>query len=199
MPIVRTAAFVTRRTLLAAVPASFFPMPGLTQSQRPQNWGQPVALTGAPNLHRVAEGFYRSAQPDAAGFAALAGMGVKTVVSLRQTVEDANLAGATPLILQRIPMKSRAVGEMGGAKVVLAMQALQAGMAQGPVLVHCHHGADRTGLICALYRILTQGWTREAALAELTEGGYGFHPIWANIPRYIQTVDLDDLRRRIAA
>jgi protein tyrosine/serine phosphatase len=199
MPFTRTAASLTRRTLLATLPASFFPMPGLTQSQRPQTWAEPAALTGAPNLHRVTPLFYRAAQPDAAGFSGLAAMGVQTVISLRQTVDDAPLAAATALDLHRIPMKSRAVGEMDGAKVVLAMQALRAGMARGPVLVHCHHGADRTGLICALYRILDQGWQREAALQELTEGGYGFHPIWANIPRYIREVDLDDLKARIAA
>ncbi|MBC7739269.1 MAG: protein-tyrosine-phosphatase, partial [Candidatus Saccharibacteria bacterium] len=65
--------------------------------------------------------------------------------------------------------------------------------------VHCHHGADRTGLIVALYRLIAQGWSRDAAIAELIEGGYGFHPIWANIPRYVQSVDLADLKARIAA
>ena len=38
-----------------------------------------------------------------------------------------------------------------------------------------------------------------AALDELLNGDYGFHTIWQNIPRYVAGVDVEDLRRRIAA
>ncbi|MEO8241026.1 MAG: tyrosine-protein phosphatase [bacterium] len=199
MALTRTTASLTRRTLLAALPASFFPTPGLTQSQRPSNWAQPVALQGVPNLYRVTDHLYRSAQPDADGFANLEAAGIRTVVSLRQTVNDVPLGKSTAISFARIPMKSRYVAENGGRRVVDALRAVHAGLLHGPTLVHCHHGADRTGLIVALYRILNQGWTREAALAELTGGGYGFHPIWANIPRYIATVDLQDLQARVMA
>ena len=30
----------------------------------------------------------------------------------------------------------------------------------GPFLIHCQHGADRTGLMSAMYRMLEQDWTR---------------------------------------
>ena len=199
MPLTRTAVTLTRRTLFAALPASFFPSPGLAQGQRPVNWAVPVATTGLPNLHRVSTDFFRSAQAGAAGFAAAEGLGIRSVISLRQTVDDAPLAKGTGLVLHRVPMKSRHVAELNGDKVVQVMRLLYAGLKRGAVLVHCHHGADRTGLICALYRVLSQGWSREAAVQELISGGYGFHPIWANIPRYVQNVDLDDLKRRIAA
>jgi protein tyrosine/serine phosphatase len=33
-----------------------------------------------------------------------------------------------------------------------------------PVFVHCQHGADRTGLICAAYRLVICGWTKEEAI-----------------------------------
>ena len=39
-----------------------------------------------------------------------------------------------------------------------------------PVLVHCLHGADRTGAMCALYRIAVQGWTKEEAGMETEMG-----------------------------
>ncbi len=199
MPLTSTAATLTRRTLIAALPASFFPLPGLTQSQRPASWAEPVVLAGVPNLYRITPHLYRSAQPTADGFHQLPILGVKTVVSLRQTVNDTPLAAGSALALDRVPMKSRYVAEKGGAKVVLAMRDLFDGLHEGPTLIHCHHGADRTGLIAALYRILVQGWSREAALAELTQGGFGFHPIWANIPRYIEAVDLTELAARIRA
>lgn len=199
MTLTRTAASLTRRTLLAALPASFFPTPGLAQDQRPAHWASPLPVAALPNLHRVTPRLYRAAQPTAAGISQLETMGIRTVISLRQTVDDAPLAEGTGLTLHRIPMKSRHVAEQGGAKIVAVMQLLYREMQSGPVLVHCHHGADRTGLICALYRILSQGWTREAALDELINGGYGFHPIWANIPRYVQDADLAALQDRIAA
>lgn len=199
MPLPKTAATLTRRTLIAALPAAFFPTPGMAQGLRPANWAQPVPLAGVPNLHRITPLLYRSAQPTSDGFASLAALGIKTVISLRQTVNDMPLAAGTQITVQRIPMKSRYVAERGGAKVVEAMRDLYAGLQVGPTLIHCHHGADRTGLIAALYRILTQGWSREAALQELIHGGFGYHPIWANIPRYIQSVGLTDLRARIEA
>lgn len=194
-------AMLSRRTLLAAMPASFLPIPGLAFEARPQDWAQPVrpVLAGVPNFYQVTPELYRSAQPDAQGFAGLEAMGLRAVLSMRQTVNDVPLAEGTGLMLARVPMKSRHVAEKKGAKVVQAMRDLRAGMELGPVLVHCHHGADRTGLICALWRILYQGWSRQAAIDEMIEGGYGFHPIWSNIPRYLRRVDLTDLRERIEA
>lgn len=36
-----------------------------------------------------------------------------------------------------------------------------------PALVHCSAGRHRTGLLCALYRIERQGWTRDEAVSEM--------------------------------
>ena len=145
MPIPRTAASLTRRTLIAALPTSFFATPGLALAERPQNWAVPVSQPSLPNLHRVTMVFYRAAQPTAVGFQQAEALGIRTVISLRQTVDDARLAVGTGLVLHRVPMKSRYVAEKNGAKVVQAMRDLRAGMQLGPVLIHCHHGADRTG------------------------------------------------------
>ena len=170
-----------------------------TAPARPALWAQPVqpAIAGLPNLHRVTDRLYRAAQPDAAGFAALPGLGLTAVLSLRQTVHDAPLAKGSGLVLHRVPMMARDVAAGGAVQVVAALRILL--QSPGPVLVHCRHGADRTGLICALWRMLYQDWTRQEALAELVDGGFGFHPVWANIPRYLAGVDVDDLRRRVAS
>jgi hypothetical protein len=40
-----------------------------------------------------------------------------------------------------------------------------------------------------------QGWSREDAIAEMTEGGYGFHPIWTDIPEFLREIDLESMRR----
>ena len=185
--------------LMAAIPASFLARPGLADAERPSTWGQAITLAGVNNFHQISPLLYRSAQPTALGFQNLAALGIRSVISLRQTVSDTPVAAGTGLTLYRIPMKSRYVGERDGAKVVEAMRDLRGAMEAGPVLVHCHHGADRTGLIIALWRQLCEGWSKDEAKAELVEGGYGFHTIWSNIPRYLDRLDLAALRARIEA
>ena len=66
---------------------------------------------------------------------------------------------------------------------------------RAPVLVHCQHGADRTGAMSALYRIMVQGWSQEEALREMTEGGYNFHEIWINLLPWLKGLDLARIRR----
>nr|WP_246217361.1 tyrosine-protein phosphatase [Paraburkholderia panacisoli] len=39
------------------------------------------------------------------------------------------------------------------------------------LLIHCQHGADRTGFVSALYRVLFQSWTKQQAEDELLYGG----------------------------
>ncbi len=201
MPVKRVHATgaLMRRVVIGALPLSVMPTPGLSRAARPLEWARRVDrdVADVPNLYQVSDRLYRSAQPDVDGFRALQKMGVLSVLSLRQTCEDGPLATDTDLSFSRVPLKARYVAEKGGAKVVQAMRALRAGLNCGPVLVHCHHGADRTGLICALWRILDGGWSRQSAIDEVIEGGYGFHPIWFNIPRYLREVDLADLRDRI--
>jgi hypothetical protein len=64
-----------------------------------------------------------------------------------------------------------------------------------PVLVHCQHGADRTGAMCAIYRVAVEGWTKEEAAQEMTGGGFGFHAVWQNLPAWIEALDIERLRK----
>ena len=186
---------VLQRLARVVLPESFFPRPGLDPDQRPAHWARPMAVRGMPNLHLVAPGLYRSAQPDRQGFQGAAELGIRRVINMRQTSRDGCRTRHPALVLTRFPMKARHVAEQDSARIVAVLRALREG--EGPVLIHCHHGADRTGVICALYRMVFQGWPREEAIAELTLGGFGYHPVWANIPDYLASVDLAALRERI--
>lgn len=64
-----------------------------------------------------------------------------------------------------------------------------------PVLVHCQHGADRTGTMTAVYRIAVQGWSKEEAIREMRDGSFGFHGIWQNLVAWIKSLDLETLRK----
>ena len=181
-----------RRDVLALAAAALMPGRGIAS-----DWALDGAANGVPNLHRVTDDLWRSGQPKAQGFSFLADLGLRTVVNLRGTVNDDRRTDDPRLTLVRVPMKSRNVGEDNGAQVVAALQALTHGLKRGPVLVHCRFGSDRTGCIIALYRMLWQDWPRARAIAEMRGGPYGFHEVFRNIPAYLDSVDLDDLRARI--
>src|SRR5262249_5394691 len=197
----RSFVVLTRRTFVAA--SCVLPLGArhvaaqATESStpRPSAWAQPVALDGAPNLHRVDDNFFRSAQPDAAGFKGLAAQyGVRTVISLRAFNADEPYARGLDLRLIRYPIHTWNIER---AYVVGALRTLRKAKAEAPVLLHCQHGADRTGLVTALYRILYQGWDKDAALDEMQNGDFGYHAVWGNIPRFIRRVNTEELKRDV--
>ena len=167
-----------------------------SNQMRPAAWAQPVDVKGVPNLHRVEKNFYRSAQPDAQGFKTLATQyGVRTVISLRAFNADEPLVHGLKLRLVRFKIHTWHIER---EDVVGALRALRGAVKEGPVLLHCQHGADRTGLITALHRILYEGWSKQAASDEMLNGNFGYHAVWGNIPRYIRNVDVERLKREIA-
>lgn len=164
---------------------------------RPATWAEAVELEGVPNLHRVTPSFYRSAQPTEEGFANLSHeLGVKSIVSLRAFHADDVLAGGNHLMLTRIPIHTWNIEE---EDVVKALRAVLQAQKHGPVLLHCQHGSDRTGLISALYRVIVQGWSKADALAEMRGGEFGYHAVWGNIPRYLKTADIPALKAAVQA
>jgi protein tyrosine/serine phosphatase len=166
-----------------------------SRDARPAKWAQPVSVKGVPNLHQVESNFYRSAQPEAQGFKTLATQyGVRTVVSLRAFNSDAPLTRGLNLKLVRFPVHTWHIER---EDVVGALRTLRIATKEGPVLLHCQHGADRTGLITALYRILYEGWSKQAASDEMLNGEFGYHAVWGNIPRYIRDVDVAQLKREV--
>ena len=69
---------------------------------------------------------------------------------------------------------------------------------QGAVLIHCYHGADRTGLISGMYRIIYQGWTVADAKEEMLHGPYGYHSIWKNIANLFTEKTVKQVRQHVA-
>jgi protein tyrosine/serine phosphatase len=183
--------------LLAAVPVHA-QLPGAevpAEIARPSHWAESIALEGVPNLHRISETLYRSEQPTAEGFRNLEKLGIRTVINLRYFNNDEEEAEDTGLRLERVRILTWRAGDRHVVEVMRLLRQKE----NAPFLIHCQHGADRTGLMSAMYRILEQNWTREDALAELVDGGYGFHKMWKNIKRYVSEVDPVALRSAVDA
>jgi protein tyrosine/serine phosphatase len=160
---------------------------------RKAEWAQPLSLDGVPNLFKVTDNLYRSAQPTTAGMNNLAKLGIRTVICLRFFHEDSGRIEETSLTAERVPMNAGHIEKEDVVKVLSLLQHKD----RGPFLVHCLDGADRTGVTMAMYRMVVQNWSREQALEELRDGGYGFHRIFKNIPRYLENVDIADYQKTL--
>lgn len=161
---------------------------------RPAAWAVPLVMAGVPNLHKVDVGVYRSAQPSAIGMKNLEAVGFKTVINLRAFHTDKDEVRGTGLRLEHIPMQAWSPE----VKEVERFLTVVMDPAKRPVLFHCWHGADRTGTQAALYRVVVQGWTKEAAIDEMVNGGYGFHAVWTNLPPWIRDVDTASIKNKIS-
>jgi tyrosine-protein phosphatase SIW14 len=119
------------------------------------------------NFGQVGAGLYRGAEPDPRCLEHLAGLGIRTVVNLRDekdaSADERKRALALGLRYFNIPMSG--FGRPSAAEVqrVLAMVRVSENQ---PVFVHCKRGSDRTGVIVATYRIADDGWTAERAVQE---------------------------------
>jgi protein tyrosine phosphatase (PTP) superfamily phosphohydrolase (DUF442 family) len=158
-------------------------------------WAQPVSKPGLPNLHQVAPGYWRGAQPTMSGMHELERMGIKTVVSLRAFSTDEPLLRGTKLKYERISFKAW----HPETEDVVRFLRIVTDPKNQPVFVHCEHGADRTGMMTAIYRIVAQGWTKEQAIDEMQHGGFGFHSVWTNLVRWVRDADIDALKKSAAA
>jgi protein tyrosine phosphatase (PTP) superfamily phosphohydrolase (DUF442 family) len=163
-------------------------------TNRPASWAKPIQMGGVPNLHQVSDTLYRSAQPSAEGMKRLKTMGIETIVNLRSFHSDREEIGETGLAYEHIYMKAWHPEEEEAVRFLQIVTNSK----RTPVLIHCQHGADRTGTMCALYRVAVQGWSKEEALKEMAQGGFGFHGIWENLIQWINGVDIDRIKKKAA-
>lgn len=157
-----------------------------------QSWAQPVDVPGVPNLHKVNDQLYRSAQPTAEGMRNLKKMGIRTVVNLRSFHSDKDEIRDSGLAREHIRMKAWHPEEEDVVRFLRVVTDTN----RTPVLVHCMQGSDRTGAMCAIYRVAVQGWTKEQAVREMTDGGFGFHEVWINLPPWLRDLDIESIKKQ---
>jgi len=191
----RTRILSLCAVLVAQAHAEDTPQQSPPAVARPVHWAEPIALEGVPNLHRITPTLYRSEQPSALGMKNLEKLGIRTVINLRAFNDDEDEVEGTSLRVEHTKILTWRIGDKHVVEVMSMLKSTE----NGPFLIHCQHGADRTGLMTAMYRILEQGWTPDDALKELTDGGFGYHSMWKNIVSYVRSADVDKLKSAIAS
>ena len=137
----------------------------------------------AKNFYRVDELLFRSAQLDGGDAAKLHELGIKSIVNLRNFSRGGDRrAFGDQFWLANKPLQS---WEIKPAQIADVLRTIRERQKEGAVLVHCYHGADRTGLVVAMYRVIYQGWSLDAARSEMIDGGYGFHSMWQDIAGFL--------------
>ena len=124
------------------------------------------ASVGIANFGKVNENYYRGAQPKPDDYAALARLGIRTVIDL---TKDGDLTEAASVAREgmrfvRIPLTTtdRPTGEAVDRFLKLVNDPVNQ-----PVYVHCQGDRHRTGLMTALFRLTHDQWTADRAFGEM--------------------------------
>lgn len=122
------------------------------------------------NFEQISDGVYRSNHPDHKRFEVYAAMGIKTILNLRGGAKnppylfEAESCERLGLSLVTVAMSARQAPKVDQLiKVLDAFDTMER-----PFLMHCKSGADRTGLVAALYLMAQEGQPVAVARRQLS-------------------------------
>ncbi|MBX3075501.1 protein tyrosine phosphatase family protein [Candidatus Obscuribacterales bacterium] len=128
------------------------------------------------NFRVVNEWFYRGGQPDLEQLVELKDAGIKTIVCLRWNSsaieEEQRRAEELGLRFIYLPLTYWILPKHDEIEKFFS---IVDDPSHYPIFLHCKHGADRTGMLIAFYRMARDGWSADSAYAEMRDAG--FHKI----------------------
>ena len=122
------------------------------------------------NFAKVSEGVYRANQPDHKRFKVYADMGIKTILNLRGVAKqpyylfEAESCERLGMALVTVQMSARSAPKTD--QLMKLMDVFET--MDRPFLMHCKSGADRTGLVAALYLMIVEGQPLAQARRQLS-------------------------------
>jgi protein tyrosine phosphatase (PTP) superfamily phosphohydrolase (DUF442 family) len=150
-------------------------------------------VPGLHNLFRVSDRLYSGSSPDGdTGFAGLAKLGIKTVISVDGAKPDVDAARRHGLTYVHLPF-----GYDGIPRDRLFGLAKAATTLPGPIYVHCHHGQHRGPAAVAAMQLCTDP-TWDAAKGEAWLKSAGTDPRYVGLiglPRLIIRPTTDELAK----
>ncbi len=160
---------------------------------RPDSWAKPIIDTELDNLFYVDEGVFRSEQPHDENMKDLMTLGVKEILSLREFHGDKDDITNSHFTLHRVRIDTDDITE---EQVIKALRIIK--NRQGPILIHCWHGSDRTGTVIAAYRVVFNGWSKAQAVDEMANGGFGYHArVYPELVKFVENLDVDRIKKAI--
>ena len=162
-------------------------------------WSQHKAtlIHADANLYKVDSLLYRSEQLVAEDKAIIKNIPIKSIVNLRYFTRsgDKKIFNASyniklinhPLLTWRIK----------APEIAQTLKIIREHQKQGAVLIHCYHGADRTGIMVAMYRIIYQNWSIKDAKHEMLNGPYGYHSVWKNLEALFTEQTVAEVRQHL--
>ncbi|MEF3079640.1 phosphatase domain-containing putative toxin [Winogradskyella poriferorum] len=145
------------------------------------------------NLYSINDSIYRSEQPSKKGFKELEESGAKTILNLRRLRSDSTKARETDLKLKHIPLATKYITENQILDVLKVIKD-----AEKPLVIHCWHGSDRTGVVVAANRMVFEGWTKEEAIEEFQEKKFGYHKKrYPNLLSLLENLDIEFLKKQL--
>ena len=160
---------------------------------RPETWGKPIIGTNLENIYLVGKGIYRSEQPKRRDINNLQLLGIKEVLNLRELHSDKDDITDTNFVLHRVKMHTSNITE---DQIITSLRTIK--NKKGPILIHCWHGSDRTGVTIAAYRIIFNNWSKSQALDEMVNGGYGYHSkIYPELITLVENLDIKKIKHAL--
>ncbi|MDH5392944.1 MAG: tyrosine-protein phosphatase [Gammaproteobacteria bacterium] len=160
---------------------------------RPDTWAAPVIGTDQKNLYQINKGLFRSEQPEREDTDKLQALGIKEVLNLREFHSDKREFRKTTITLHHLKINTDNLNE---TDLINSLRIIK--NKKGPLLVHCWHGSDRTGTVVAAYRIIFDNWSKQQALDEMINGGYGYHAsLYQNLVTLINEVDVNKIKKAL--
>jgi protein tyrosine/serine phosphatase len=167
---------------------------GANPRNRPSTWATAIINSELENFYKVSDKVYRSEQPNAEAMAEFEYLGINTVLNLRKHHNDNDEGKDAKVDLKHIKMAARNVTNK---QIYKALSVIK--LANGPVVVHCYHGSDRTGVVIAAYRMVFQNWSSKQAVDEFKNGGYGYHEwVFPNLIELLENLNVNQMKKKLA-
>ncbi|HXC70802.1 MAG TPA: tyrosine-protein phosphatase [Pyrinomonadaceae bacterium] len=124
------------------------------------------------NFGQMDDRFYRGARPEDRDYAALAALGVKTIIDLTDNSREYEQSAVERAGLRyvNIPMVDKSYPSMDQINQFLKVVD---DPSTGKFFVHCAGGRHRTGVVGAIYRFTHDRWNLDQALAEMDQYEFG--------------------------
>jgi tyrosine-protein phosphatase SIW14 len=145
-----------------------------------------ITIPGVPNAGSVTGTLFRGAQPTGDAFGSLQKLGVNIVVDLRGegggVGTEKNAVESHGMRFVSLPWNGASVPSRDE---LLTFFTLLRDNPDQKVFVHCEYGADRTGVMIALYRIAVDHWTPQQAIDEMK--AFHYHSVTLpHLARYVK-------------